>query len=138
SVPSNHDDAHVATVVVTRPRYDRLTASLTAAREPHVPHRIRSPKGRGVASTEAARHRMYQRLEELLGREDAATLMEHLPPVGWGEVATKRDLDHLAVTTNRDLDHLAVTTKRDLDHLAVTTRRDLDHAVENLGNVLRV
>ena len=38
---------------------------------------------------------MYQRLEEVLGREEAATLMEHLPPVGWADVATKRDLDHL-------------------------------------------
>jgi hypothetical protein len=26
---------------------------------------------------------------------DAATLIEHLPPVGWADVATKRDLDAL-------------------------------------------
>jgi hypothetical protein len=38
---------------------------------------------------------MYQRLEEVLGREQAATLMEHLPPVGWADIATKRDLDAL-------------------------------------------
>ena len=49
-----------------------------------------------MAITERDRHRMYQRLEKVLGPEKAATLMEHLPPVGWADVATKRDLDHLA------------------------------------------
>jgi hypothetical protein len=46
-----------------------------------------------MAITEETRHRMYQRLEEVLGPEQAATLMEHLPPVGWADVATKRDLE---------------------------------------------
>jgi hypothetical protein len=30
-----------------------------------------------------------------LSARDAATMMELLPPVGWADVATKRDLDHL-------------------------------------------
>jgi hypothetical protein len=45
---------------------------------------------------ERSRHSLYLRLEEILGPQDATTLMEHLPPVGWADVATKRDLDHLA------------------------------------------
>jgi hypothetical protein len=48
-----------------------------------------------VAITEETRHHLYQRLEEALGPEEATTLMEHLPPVGWADVATKHDLDHL-------------------------------------------
>jgi hypothetical protein len=48
-----------------------------------------------VAITEQARHRMYKHLEELMGAEDAGTLMEHLPPVGWADVATKRDIEML-------------------------------------------
>ena len=44
---------------------------------------------------ERSRHQLYLRLEELLGPEAATTLMEHLPPVGWADVATKRDLDAL-------------------------------------------
>lgn len=48
-----------------------------------------------MAIDEASRHRLHRKLEALLGSEEAATLMEHLPPVGWADVATKRDLDHL-------------------------------------------
>jgi len=49
-----------------------------------------------MAIDERARHQLYLRLEEQLGAEAATTLMEHLPPVGWADVATKRDLDQLA------------------------------------------
>lgn len=38
---------------------------------------------------------MYSRLEGVLGHDEATMLMEHLPPVGWADVATKRDLDVL-------------------------------------------
>ena len=44
---------------------------------------------------ERARHELFLRLEEVLGPERAATLMEMMPPVGWDDVATKRDLDAL-------------------------------------------
>jgi hypothetical protein len=60
-----------------------------------------------VAITEENRHQLYKRLEEVLGPEQATTLMEHLPPVGWAEVATKRDLENFAVATKRDLESFA-------------------------------
>lgn len=40
-----------------------------------------------------SRHELYRRLEEVLGLEAATTLIEHLPPVGWADVATKGDLE---------------------------------------------
>ena len=49
-----------------------------------------------MAIDERSRHDLYLRLEGLLGPKAATTLMEHLPPVGWADVATKHDLDALA------------------------------------------
>jgi hypothetical protein len=46
-----------------------------------------------MSISEQSRHQLYRRLEEILGPGPAATLMEHLPPVGWSDVATKRDLE---------------------------------------------
>jgi len=48
-----------------------------------------------MATDEAARHELFSRLEATLGLEAAGTLMAYLPPVGWADVATKRDLDQL-------------------------------------------
>jgi hypothetical protein len=48
-----------------------------------------------MALDERARHELFLRLEQALGPESAETLMELLPPVGWADVATKRDLDAL-------------------------------------------
>jgi hypothetical protein len=48
-----------------------------------------------MAITDADRHRLHSKLQDVLGDDDAATLMSHLPPAGWADVATKADLDHL-------------------------------------------
>ena len=44
---------------------------------------------------------MYLGLEQKLGPIVADALMQHLPPVGWAEVANKHDLD--ALETRIDL-----------------------------------
>lgn len=48
-----------------------------------------------MAVDERARRQLSDRLEEVLGVEDADTLMRHLPPSGWAELATKQDVDML-------------------------------------------
>jgi hypothetical protein len=46
---------------------------------------------------ERTRREMYEQLEAVLGAQTADALMEHLPPVGWAEVATKSDLAAMRV-----------------------------------------
>jgi hypothetical protein len=50
-----------------------------------------------MAVSESDRHELYRRLEETFGKKPTETLMSLLPPVGWADVATKRDLENLAL-----------------------------------------
>lgn len=63
-----------------------------------------------MAITERARHELYDRLVEVLGDDEAAILMEHLPPVGWAGVATKRDLDHVVDALRQEIRALSAET----------------------------
>lgn len=59
-----------------------------------------------MAVDERSRHDLYVWLEQAAGRDRADTLMSLLPPVGWADVATKSDLDHLRAATKSDLESL--------------------------------
>ena len=48
-----------------------------------------------MAIDEQSRYSLHQLLEGVLGQSGANSLMELLPPVGWADVATRRDLDAL-------------------------------------------
>ncbi len=67
-----------------------------------------------MSITEESRHLLFQALEAALGRAQAVTLMEHLPPVGWADVATKRDLDHLETTLRTEMRAGLAETRADL------------------------
>lgn len=45
-----------------------------------------------MALTHSQRTSMFNTLTEVMGQDDAETLMQHLPPSGWDNVATKEDL----------------------------------------------
>ncbi len=66
---------------------------------------------------EASRYKLRQRLDEVLGDEEANFLMEYLPPVGWADVATKSDLESLKYSTKRDIDSLKDAMTRDMKSL---------------------
>jgi hypothetical protein len=48
-----------------------------------------------MSTAEQERHDLHGKLEAVLGRDEAATIMSYLPPVGWADVATKHDLGRL-------------------------------------------
>jgi hypothetical protein len=49
------------------------------------------------------RQSLHARLAELVGADETALLMNYLPPVGWADVATKRDLDVLATELRSEM-----------------------------------
>ena len=67
--------------------------------------------------TEAERHEMHARLTEMLGAEQAGTLMEHLPPVGWADVATKTDLANVEESLRSEISHVERSLGAEMVHL---------------------
>jgi hypothetical protein len=78
-----------------------------------------------VAVTEASRFRLHQRLEEVLGPEQATTLMEHLPPVGWADVATKHDLAQLEERMAGRMDFLRSDLRSEMSGLRAELHSEL-------------
>lgn len=82
-----------------------------------------------MAITEETRHRLYQRLEEVLGPEQAATMMAHLPPVGWADVATKHDLHQLGARLDLRFEQVDLRIEAATANVRAELHRDLRHAV---------
>lgn len=82
-----------------------------------------------MAVDERARHQLHTRLEETLGAESAITLMSYLPPVGWAEVATKRDLDQLSDRFDAALHRELGAFRADVGTRFDSLRSELHHEV---------
>lgn len=65
-----------------------------------------------MSITEAERFTMHAGLQENLGEEVANILMEHLPPVGWADVASKHDL--IAFETRTDMRFVSLEERMSL------------------------
>lgn len=76
-----------------------------------------------MAVTEKQRHDLFNKLEETLGSDGAATLMDMLPPVGWADVATKHDIAALRQATTQDI----VALRHDFERL--------ERRIDSLGDV---
>ena len=89
-----------------------------------------------MAISEQHRHALYQRLEEVLGVEEAATLMEHLPPVGWADVATKRDLDqqisHLGEALRLEMRATAAELRAEMQEMRGELRAEIRDTARSL------
>ena len=59
--------------------------------------------------SESERHELYQTLEGVIGKRPTETMMSLLPPVGWADVATKRDLEAMEARINERIIRTALT-----------------------------
>ncbi len=64
-----------------------------------------------MAVSEERRLELYRSIEDAHGPRVAATMMEYLPPVGWGDVARQGDMDLLRRDVRGDMDLL----RRDME-----------------------
>ncbi len=72
--------------------------------------------------TEAARHRMHDSFISQHGEEVAAVIMEHLPPLGWSDVARSSDVGALRF----DMDREFLALRSDMDREFAALRSDMD------------
>ncbi len=98
-----------------------------------------------MTMTEDDRYHLHQQLEEALDERGANTMMELLPPVGWADVTTKRDLDQLEErmdlrfqnvdlrfdNVDSRLDEISENTSLRLNQAAESTNLRFDQAAES-------
>jgi hypothetical protein len=86
-----------------------------------------------MSVTEFERHQLYSWFEEHMGQDRATTMMNLLPPTGWGDVATRRDLHLLEArfdTLESRLDAKIDTLEARLDAKMDTIEARLDAKIE--------
>jgi len=71
---------------------------------------------------------LYDRLEEVLGVGQGDVLMEYLPPMGWVDVATRRDVEESAAAVRHDLGEL----DQRLSHRFDRSEADLAHRFDRV------
>jgi hypothetical protein len=90
-----------------------------------------------MAITEKTRHELYRRLEEILGPDEANTLMEHLPPVGWADVATKEDLHQLETRLDARFEVLEFKLRSEMANLGSDLRTEMANLAIEMHSTLR-
>jgi hypothetical protein len=89
-----------------------------------------------MAVTEEARYEVHKYFEGTMGPQRAATLMEMLPPVGWGDIATKQYVGTQIDLVRKDLDNLREGLRKDIDNVREGLRNDIDNVREGLRKEL--
>lgn len=98
-----------------------------------------------MAVDERRRHLLYRRLEEVLGPDEAGTLMDHLPPVGWADVARRSDIEALRRefigalgseigSVRQELGSEIGSLRQELGSEIASLRREMEHMEDRLTN----
>ncbi len=87
-------------------------------------------------STEGERRDLLGALERSLGPAPATTLMELLPPVGWGDVARRADLDAHGVALRGEMAELRGELKGEMADLRLELKGEMaDLSLELKGEM---
>ena len=76
---------------------------------------------------------MYLAFEELVGGEVASTMMEHLPPVGWADVATAHDVGREVALVRADMSTGFAELRAEMHEMAGSLRAEM----HEMGGELR-
>ena len=79
--------------------------------------------------TERERHAMLSVLDELMGAEVASTLVRHLPPGGWADVATRGDLVQLEDRLTHRFDAMLSDLRTELHREIGSLRSELHREI---------
>ena len=93
-----------------------------------------------MSVTEYERHQIFQWYEEAMGSERAKIMMNLVPPVGWGEVATRTDLAALANGLRGEMSVLSSGLRGEMGELRGDLRgemAELRGEMKALGSELR-
>ncbi len=89
-----------------------------------------------MSTNDKARLELHRRLDSVLGAEEASTLMSHLPPVTWDQVATKDDLRALEANLRAEISVNAsglrtemADLRTEMAHLRTDLRTEISDAI---------
>ena len=82
-----------------------------------------------MSDDDRTRNDLYRKLESVLGAEEANTLMAHLPPTTWRDLATRADVEHLGIALRAETHALGTELRSEIQTLGTELRAEMVTAV---------